>query len=552
MKNYQLPEGIRLKKRYEIIRTLGQGAFGITYAAFDHLVNARVVIKEFYPDGAAQRNCAISRDISYSVEELLKDRINRSRNNFIREAQILKRLKDAPYIARYRDFFEENNTYYLVQNLISGEAVSKLIKNKQKIKQNRKLFCEGIGSVLDALEFIHSRGIIHRDICPGNLILSEDGNIYLIDFGAAAVLDVNDELYTRETADHQGFNAPEYNDILKQGPWTDIYMLCSVMVYVLSGEAVPLAQNRVSQDKVVQLIMNKGISKDMQNALLFGLAPDIEKRIQNISVLREKMLGNDRGVSFVPSKVSYSYFTSTNNRKLNQDSYVVDMLHIYHGEDCSGEGQMGCESDHTYLIAVADGVGGSNHGELASRAVCQALVHFLENYSESTGLIERLVERLLDQVNEKIVQLGTKIGRTATTVSILMWRNDRYYAINIGDSPIYHYSRGRLQRLSTPHTKAYMNLLNERNVRVEDIHTLVNYLGKEGMAGSDMISYREGRIKKGDIFMVCSDGVTEAVSEDRLKLLWGLQKMNGVRGIKSAVKRAKGDNATAVVIRLLV
>lgn len=543
MNNYQLPEGIKLKNRYEIVKVLGQGAFGITYSAFDHLINARVVVKEFYPQDAVSRNCAVSRELIYSEDVHLQERINRSRSNFIREAQIHKRLKDTPYIARYRDYFEENNTFYLVMNQINGTAVT-------RFHGSRKKFFEACSSVLDALESIHAMGIIHRDISPGNLILAEDGNIYLIDFGAAAVLDSSDELYSREVADHKGFNAPEYNDISKQGTWTDIYMLCSVIVYVLSGEAVQLPADRMQHDTVPQLLVGHGISGDVQNALMQGLQLDIESRIQTAGRLRERLYKNAAKDIFTPQKVEYAYFTSTNKRAINQDSFVVDLECAYQGEDCSGEGVIKCEKDHTYLIAVADGVGGSCHGELASRAVCQALTHFLENYAGSTSLIERLVERLLDQVNEKIVHLGTKIGKTATTVSILMWRNDRYYAINIGDSPIYHYSRAQLERLSVPHTKAHMNMLSDRGVKLSDTHTLVNYLGKDGIAGSDMISYREGKIRKGDIFMVCSDGVSDEVSDGHQKMLWGLWKLKAVNRIKKIIKKAKGDNATAIVIRV--
>lgn len=544
MNRYQLPEGIRLKNRYEIVSVLGQGAFGITYSAFDHLINVRVVVKEFFPKDAVSRNCAVSRYLTYSQDKTKQERISRSRNNFIREAQIHKRLKDTPYIARYRDYFEENNTLYLVMNHIIGVDLTQFHGRK-------KDFIDACRSVLEALESIHENGIIHRDISPGNLILAEDGNIYLIDFGAALVLDSTDELYSREIIDHRGFNAPEYNDVSLQGTWTDIYMLCSVIVYVLSKEAVPLPADRAQQDMVPQLLTGHGIPGEMQNTLMQGLHLNIEKRIQTAKELRERLYRNEVKENFTPKKIAYTYFTDTNNRKINQDSFVVDLERSYQGEDCNGEGIINCEKDHTYLIAVADGVGGSCHGELASRAVCQALVHFLESYAGSKKLIERLVERLLDQVNEKIVQLGHKIGKTATTVSILMWRNNRYYAINIGDSPIYHYSKGYLEKLSIPHTKAHMNVLSGRQINFNDIHTLTNYIGKDGIAGSDMISYREGKIKKGDIFMVCTDGVSDVVSDGNQKFLWGLWKLNGSKRIRKIVKKAHGDNATAIAIKFV-
>lgn len=97
--------------------------------------------------------------------------------------------------------------------------------------------------------------------------------------------------------------------------------------------------------------------------------------------------------------ITYEARTDIGTRKVNQDNLMVDGLFYYEGTDFRRNGTIDCRSDEIHMAAVCDGVGGSNHGELASRAVIQALRHFLEHYGTSEALPERLIEGLLDQVN---------------------------------------------------------------------------------------------------------------------------------------------------------
>lgn len=153
-------------------------------------------------------------------------------------------------------------------------------------------------------------------------------------------------------------------------------------------------------------------------------------------------------------------------------------------------------------------------------------------------------------MNEKIISLGEKIGRTGTTVSFLLWKGNQYYAVNIGDSPIYLLRKHKLEQLSTAHTLAEAKLMSGIPFSIGDTHTLMNYLGKQKIAGSDMASVRHGFLHKGDKFLICSDGVTDKIDKDRLKRCLSFSEKSAVQSFRRILNKcSNNDNCTAIVVR---
>ena len=229
---------------------------------------------------------------------------------------------------------------------------------------------------------------------------------------------------------------------------------------------------------------------------------------------------------------------------------MVDTVFYFKGEDCRQAGNLNCRPEEIHVAAVCDGVGGSNYGELASKAAIQAVIHFVEQQPRRDVLPDRLLEDLLDQINEKILQLCEKIGQTATTLSLFLWQGNRYYAVNIGDSPIFRLRRGKLKRLSTPQTRADLNIMTQRPVQKEDYNTLMEFLGKRGVAGSQMAAFRYGKLQKGDIFLVCSDGVSKKIEESRLKHYLSKKGEKSLPALFKAIARGtENDNYTAVILK---
>ena len=139
MSDCYLPKGHVLNQRYEVFDVIGSGGFGITYRAFDLLLNRFVAVKEFYimqwmercRDG---RKCRIRPSLQKSG-----NRAESCRMNFHREAKIMENLKNIPYLSRIQENFSENNTEYIVMKLLEGESMMHYTKMHGKIHP-QKLF----------------------------------------------------------------------------------------------------------------------------------------------------------------------------------------------------------------------------------------------------------------------------------------------------------------------------------------------------------------------------------------------------------------------------
>lgn len=543
-----LRKGVKLNDRYIIEEVIGAGGFGITYAAFDLLLNSMIAIKEFFVDGYMKRSEKNHKEVLFPSGSAEMERVDKSRNNFLREIEIMKALQNVPYISRIRDTFYENGTHYIAMSLLKGKSLEEYMKaNGGHIKAANLL--QPMEHVLSALYEMHSLGFIHRDISPGNLFLTDGGDLYLIDFGTATCMDTDSPLHSKDFFEHKGFQAPEYKDIDMQGPWTDIYSLCATVVYLLTGEGVPAPEERLVYDDVPRLILKRGLSNRQQNALIKGLRVDVSARWNDAQDLRVELCG-ELALDNCAKEVRYSAATNIGSRKMNQDNLIVDGQFYFEGTDFTKSGIITTSSDEIHLVAVCDGVGGAGSGELASRAAVQALNHFLKQYRSSEILPERLIPELLDQMNEKIVSLCKKIGKTGTTLSFLLWKGNQYYVVNVGDSPLFLLRKRKLQQISVAQTLAASKEMAGIEIGLSDRHTLVNYLGRSAISGSQMMAYSHGYLEKGDTFLLCSDGISNKIDKDRLKRLLGKNEKAAIQSMFRIIERStNNDNCTAIVVK---
>lgn len=233
-----LPAGYQLHW-YTIEQVIGQGAFGITYLAEDVNLSRKVAIKEYMPAQLAVRADDKSAQ-PVSLEEAEKYFWGKDR--FLNEARLLADVKH-PNIVQVLSVFETNNTAYMVMQYERGESLDNILKRHGTLDQAQLL--EVLYPIMEGLEFIHSRHIIHRDVKPGNIYIREDGPPVLLDFGSA-----RRSLQTR-TAKLTSLVTPGYAPIEqygaranKQGPWTDIYGLGATLHRSITGSPPPDAINR--------------------------------------------------------------------------------------------------------------------------------------------------------------------------------------------------------------------------------------------------------------------------------------------------------------------
>ena len=244
-----LPARKLLYQRYIIGRVLGIGGFGITYVAYDVISKERVAIKEYYPVEWATRSLQDKKIVPNSMarEKLYMH----GQEVFVNEAKILQGLKEIPTVVDVKGFFRENDTAYMVMELLEGMTLSKYMKNNGMSRMPYQTATQIIDKIGQALEYVHSYQLLHRDVGPDNIIITTAGEIKLIDFGATRIYGLNSPRGMSVLVKPGFAPIEQYSRTGNQGPWTDVYALASTYYYLLTGKKPPSATERISGSHVI-------------------------------------------------------------------------------------------------------------------------------------------------------------------------------------------------------------------------------------------------------------------------------------------------------------
>lgn len=282
-----LRKGTRLIGRYTIEKVLGQGGFGITYLGIDELHEKKVAIKEFFPQGIVTRNIEYEDAVTVTFVGK-KDNYNKGKEKFLKEARIMARFSKDEGIVKAQDFFEINNTAYIVMEYLEGITLKQYLRENERIEPEELL--ELFVPLIESLDEIHSQGLIHRDISPDNIMVLLGGKIKLMDFGAARdYTDFGEKSLSLILK--PGYAPPEqYQTHGVQGPWTDIYALCATMYKCLTGENPPDAIERVMDDNLKEISeFGIPVSKQMEETIIKGMSISARNRYQNIEEFCEDL-----------------------------------------------------------------------------------------------------------------------------------------------------------------------------------------------------------------------------------------------------------------------
>ncbi len=282
-----LPYGIILHNRYIVGRVLGVGGFGITYLALDIQTNTKCAVKEYLPAEFAMRNSKAGTIMPRGPEN--KQIYEYGLLRFLNEIELLKLFVKHPNIVTFRDTFQENGTAYLVMEYIDGVSLKAMARNMNG-RIPYYIMAEILEKMTDALGYVHARGVLHRDISPDNILVTQDGTVKLIDFGAAMRMeDVHIKQYSIIL--RPGFAPPEqYVTEGQHGPWSDIYSLCVTAYVCVTGNAVPNAnalKNAPVLPSVSEIVPN--IPFDFSNAVQKGMQLDILKRQRSMAELAKNL-----------------------------------------------------------------------------------------------------------------------------------------------------------------------------------------------------------------------------------------------------------------------
>lgn len=281
-----LPQGTVLAGQYTIEKVLGQGGFGITYRAIDYVTKQKVAVKEFFPDTLAYRE--MTTVISYPGER--SENYAYGKENFLQEAQTLAEFIGNEGIVRIHSYFEENGTAYFVMDYIEGQSFDEYLKEKGGkigVEEAERILIP----VMDALESVHNKGIVHRDVTPDNIYITNDNKVKLLDFGAARY-SLGDKSRSLDVILKHGFAPKEqYTRRGKQGPFTDVYSLAATFYFAITGKRPPDSVERLDEDDLVPPgNLGVQITDYQEKALLLALNVQPADRFQSMAAFKKALL----------------------------------------------------------------------------------------------------------------------------------------------------------------------------------------------------------------------------------------------------------------------
>ena len=240
-----LRPGSVLLGKYVVGKVIGKGGFGVTYVAYDVTTQKKVAIKEYFPYGVALRAPGTTTVSVSSMDNAEAFRMGAEK--FYNEAKMVSRFNGNPSIVGVHEFFYENDTVYFAMEYLQGHTLKDHIKTHGVLTPAQALFVAN--NVSNALMAAHSANVLHRDISPDNIILCDDGNVKLIDFGAARQV-VAEHSQSFSVILKPGF-APleQYQKKGNQGPWTDIYSLGTTIYHALTGDIPEDPMSRIDDDE---------------------------------------------------------------------------------------------------------------------------------------------------------------------------------------------------------------------------------------------------------------------------------------------------------------
>lgn len=277
----KLPIGTKLGE-FEITGLIGEGGFGIVYLAYDHSLEREIALKEYMPSALAARTSTLTVSVK---SERYADTFQAGLKSFINEARLLAKF-DHPSLVKVYRFWEANGTAYMVMPFYQGSTLKETLRHLGGPPDENWLK-NLLRPLIDALALLHKEQCFHRDIAPDNILIVGDGRPVLLDFGAARRV-IGDMTQALTVILKPGY-APieQYADVpsMRQGAWTDVYALASVIYFAITGKPPLPSVARMMSDPLKPLTEQVAdrYSLTFLSGVDKGLQLKPENRPQNIT-----------------------------------------------------------------------------------------------------------------------------------------------------------------------------------------------------------------------------------------------------------------------------
>src|SRR3984893_1517479 len=264
--------------RYEIQREVAQGGMAEVYLARDRLLDRPVALKALFPE--------------YAREPSFVER-------FRREAQAAANLNHPNIVAIY-DWGQESGTYFIVMEYVEGRSLRELIHTEGTIEPGQA--ADIAAEIASALAFAHRSGVVHRDVKPGNVLLTQSGTVKVTDFGIARAGTGDGLTQTGSVMGTATYFSPEQAQGLAVDGRSDVYSVGVVLYELVCGVApfagdspVSVAYKHVRADPVPPSRRNPDVPQALEQIIMSALAKDPEHRYQSADDLRADLLRFRRG-----------------------------------------------------------------------------------------------------------------------------------------------------------------------------------------------------------------------------------------------------------------
>jgi serine/threonine protein kinase len=275
---------------YRLIRKLSSGGFGIVYLALD-AEGQQVAVKEYLPSSLATREPG-QRQPQVAPDKLALYRLGLK--SFFEEGRALAQISHASVVS-VLNFFRENETVYMVMNYLEGDTLQDFIVTARDLKRPRVLGEATIRSLFDeilrGLRMVHQHKMLHLDLKPANLFITEDNRAVMLDFGAAREVLSKQGRFIRPMYT-PGFAAPEmYRRDVPLGPWTDVYAIGASLYACMQGGSPPEATQRQTADRLApSLARLRGAYSDrLIQVVNWCMALDAMARPQSVFALQRAL-----------------------------------------------------------------------------------------------------------------------------------------------------------------------------------------------------------------------------------------------------------------------
>jgi serine/threonine-protein kinase len=264
--------------RYELQREVAQGGMAAVYLARDQLLSRPVGLKALFPE--------------YAREPSFVER-------FRREAQAAAGLNHPNIVAIY-DWGQEAGTYFIVMEYVEGRSLRDLIRAEAPLDADQAAALTA--EIASALAFAHANGVVHRDVKPGNVLLTRNGNVKVTDFGIARAGTSDGLTQTGSVMGTATYFSPEQAQGLAVDGRSDVYALGVVLYEMMTGVApftgdtpVAVAYKHVREAPVPPSQRNPEVPVDLERIILTALAKDPANRYQTADDMRTDLLRFRRG-----------------------------------------------------------------------------------------------------------------------------------------------------------------------------------------------------------------------------------------------------------------